>query len=460
MNDLKRIPKFLKRSLGRVVRLPELGDIEPLEKIGESLTPNMRALRLSLMISEKLLSMGVSARDVVYMAEIVMQTYCRRPASMDVSSTIITVSQDRGNDREPLTLIRKIVPDYPNYQLIQSLQQLVLTIRDSHLPLEKAESELEQILASPRKHPEWLLCVGGGTLSAGVVVQYGAGPIVTILAFVIGFMATALLGWLGRRGMATFFLQIFVALIITMTAASVAWANTAFDLTINPTLLVIGGIVLLVAGMMIVGAFQDAIDEYYVTANARLLKVMMATGGIVIGVILGLYVATKFGIGFPATPDRLTMTENYLQYIGALGIAAGLALWYHARLTGVVVAGLVGMFGWWAMVLLETFNIGDILASGIAAAVIGLLATSLSRLWRIPSIAIISAGIVPLVPGLLLYNGLIGVVQNPTTDPAFMLSVGLLSKAVMIGVAVATGASIGSMIGRPIRHRVRKWIRG
>ncbi len=59
---------------------------------------------------------------------------------------------------------------------------------------------------------------------------------------------------------------------------------------INPTLIAISGIVLLVAGMMIVGALQDAIDEYYLTATARILKVIMKTGGIVLGVTIGLYI--------------------------------------------------------------------------------------------------------------------------------------------------------------------------
>ncbi len=459
MNKLTKIPNLLKNSIGKVVRISNNGEIVPLEKIDESLTPNMRALRLVLAIAEKLLSMGVSARDVVHMSDIITQTYCKRPASMDVSSTIITVSQDRGNDREPLTLIRKINLDYPNYQLIQALQQLALSVRDKHIPLEQAEEQLEKILAETRWHPNWLVCMGGATLSAGVVMRHDGSPVMMLISFLIGFLGTALLNWLGNRGMVTFFLQITVALMTTLFAAWIAWLNNSFELMINPTLLVVGGIVLLVAGMMIVGAFQDAIDEFYVTANARLLKVAMATAGIVVGVLIGLYVATRFGISFPATPDKLTMSSIHLQYIGAFLIAAGLSLWNHARLFGIIVSGLVGMLGWWIMVFIDVIGLGEVIASGVAAAAIGLLATSLSRLWRIPSLAIISAGIVPLVPGLSLYNGLMGAVQFSPSQPEFLIAIGILMKAVMIGVAVATGASLGNMIGRIIRRHIRRTYR-
>ena len=81
----------------------------------------MRALRLTMTIAEQLLSMGVVAHDVVRLSLGITETYCRRPVHMDVCYTLITISQDRGVDREPLTMIRVMVPDYANYQQIQAL---------------------------------------------------------------------------------------------------------------------------------------------------------------------------------------------------------------------------------------------------------------------------------------------------------------------------------------------------
>jgi hypothetical protein len=52
---------------------------------------------------------------------------------------------------------------------------------------------------------------------------------------------------------------------------------------VDPTLVVVGGIVMLVAGMAIVGAAQNATDQFYVTASARLLDVVMRTVGIAVG---------------------------------------------------------------------------------------------------------------------------------------------------------------------------------
>lgn len=447
------IPKLLQQSLEKITQLPRPRRPRDIEKIGESLTPNMRALRLSMLIAEQLLSMGVAASDVVHMALGITKTYCQRRVHFDVSSTMITASQDRGIDREPLTLVRTITLQDANHQTIQALQSLALQIRDEHLPLEEAERMADEAVQRPKQHSRWAVYASGGMVSAGVVVLFDGALIMTALAFLMGFFATGMLRWLGRIGMVTFHSQILAALCITLAAAGVAWVTTMTGLAINPTLLVIGGIVLLVAGMMIVGAFQDAIDEYYVTANARLLKVGVATAGVVIGVLSGLYIATRFGITFPTTPDRLTLADATTQYIGALIIAAAFAARNHANIFGILVSGGVGMLGWWVSRLLGAAEFDIVMASGGAALVIGLMATFVSRLWRIPSMAIIGAGIVPLVPGLSLYNGLMGIVQHPPGDAEFMLALGILTRAVGIGVAVATGASLGNMIGRPLRRR-------
>ena len=449
----KKVPKFIEQSLARVANLYSFEPEHHLEKIDESLTPNMRALRLAMTIAEQLLSMGVVARDVVRMAQGITRTYCRRPVHVDVSYTLVTISQDRGVSHEPLTMARVIVPDDPNYQLIQALQLLALDIRRKQLSLEEAEERLQQILKKPTEHSRLVVYAAGGLVSAGSVILYGGSLLMASIAFLLGFSATGLLRWLGRIGAPLFYSQALVAIFVTLVAAGAAWCSNYLGLSVNATLLVISGIVLLVAGLMFVGAFQDAIDEYYMTANARLLKVVMATGGVIAGVMVGLYIATKFGITFPATPDRLTLADKHTQYLGAGIIAAAFVLRNHSRFLGMVISGLIAIFGWWISRLAMSFGFDIVTASGIAAAVIGLFAVLTSRLWKFPSLAIIAAGIVPLVPGLSLYNGLMGVVLYPPNSVNFLPALAILARASLIGVAVAIGASFGNIVGRPIRRQ-------
>lgn len=217
------------------------------------------------------------------------------------------------------------------------------------------------------------------------------------------------------------------------------------DKGFNPTVIAVTGIVLLVAGMMIVGAFQDAIDEYYVTASACLLKVIMATTGIVIRVGIGLYIAKQLNVAYVATPDRLSLTSTFYQYIGAILISASFALSNHAKPGSVIVTGCVGFLGYYVFLFAADAGLSIIPANAMAGLIIGLLATFISRMWRLPSLAVINAGIIPLVPGLTLYNGLMNVAG--ASD-----GLALLFRAIAIAVVIATGASFGTLIGRPTRR--------
>ena len=52
-----------------------------IEQIEESLTPNMRALRLAMSMTDQLASMGVAASDAVHMCLGITNTYCKRKKS-------------------------------------------------------------------------------------------------------------------------------------------------------------------------------------------------------------------------------------------------------------------------------------------------------------------------------------------------------------------------------------------
>ncbi len=52
----------------------------------------------------------------------------------------------------------------------------------------------------------------------------------------------------------------------------------------------------------------------HMTAN-QIVKSHVATGGVIAGVMVGLYIATKFDY-FPTTPDRLALADGHTQYLG------------------------------------------------------------------------------------------------------------------------------------------------
>lgn len=427
------------------------------QKIDSELTDNMRALRLVATLCDQMLSRGMAASDVVYLGLGVTSTYCSRKVHIDISHTILTISQDRGIDREPLTLVRSVVSRGSDYHTLQLLEELAQDVRTGTVPLDAVEHKLDAIITRKPIYPRWLVHLASGGISAGVVMLYSHNPLMWLIALGMGMLISLTIRRMTRMGLPAFYTQALSGLIIILIAAVTSLmamtTSIPFVSDANATLVIISGMVMLVAGMMIASAFQDALDEYYVTAMARLLKVMMMTGGIVLGTTVGLYIATRLGVQLAATPDRLSLTSINYQYIGAAVLAASFALSNYARPVGIISAGLVGFLSLYVTLVMVDLGVGVIGASGIAAVFVGLAASMLLRLFRIPSVVTMSAGIIPLVPGLTLYSALVYIAQSTPNTTEFDTGVALLLRALLIAIVVAAGVTFGNLIGRPARTR-------
>lgn len=448
------------------LRLRQRGDLAPNQELnsatpgqsssGQTLTPNLRALRLAMIISDQLLSMGVSASSVVWRALDVTEKYCDKAVHIDIMSTVIMLSQLRGTEEEPLTLMRPVAMRSTNNMTVQSIQDLVYRIREGQLTLDQAETQLDKILKHPITYPQWLIPLFNASLAAAVDLMFTTNWRIILITFIIVWLVDRLVIYLTRREFSTFFRQAAAGAFVTLAAATMAWLSRSgviFFNDMNPTIIVVGGIIMLLAGLAIVGGIQDAIDEYYITANARILRVAMLTTGLVMGVLIGLYLARKIGIGIAVNPNPLQLTGLHFQIIGGAIAAGAFALATQTRLRAVVWSGLLGALALAVLYSARHTGISIVPASGMAALAVGLLAKGFSRFWRTPASGTIAAGIVPLVPGLSLYNALMQLVNYPPGDPLFVRGLGTLFTAIAIALVIAAGASFGYMIARPFNQR-------
>lgn len=100
--------------------------------------------------------------------------------------------------------------------------------------------------------------------------------------------------------------------------------------------------------------------------------------------------------------------------------------------------------------------VGAVVASAVASTAIGFVAAIVARFSRSPSIAIINSSIIILVPGYMLYRGLMQFVGSSSTSGYFVQGLALTTLAITVALAIAAGAALGTYIGRPVRsHMVR-----
>ena len=429
-----------------------------IEKFGDNLTPNLRALRLTMTVADVLLSMGVSANSVVSRALDVTETYCKKPVHIDISSNVLMVSQLRGLEKEPLTLIRPVALRSVNYMTVQAVQQLIYEIHTGELTLEQAENRLDKILQKPQEFPSWAITLSCGLLVAGVTLMYTSSWQAILTTFIIGMTVERIIHYLSGKAIVAFFQQVAAAAFVALTAATIKYLGdngVSFFEGMNPTLIVVGGIIMLLSGLAVVGAVQDAIEEYHVTATARLSRVFLQTIGIVVGIMIGLYAARKLGIGIAVSPNPLLLNTLNMQIFGGAVASIGYALSSQTSPRAIAWVGLVGAGATWIMYSsINWLDISFIAASGIAAVFVGMTAAFMSRFWKTPSVGIIAAGILPLVPGLMLYNGLMQLINFPPGNPQFFTALGTLFNVGAVALSIAAGASLGSIFGRPFRQKV------
>jgi uncharacterized membrane protein YjjP (DUF1212 family) len=416
------------------------------------------ALRLAMRIGDSLLSVGMSANDVVVFILRVAHAYGLRGVHVDVTYTSISVSHNPSPDRPPVTTIRVVRPTVVDYTKIRQLNRLAADI-EAGMPVAEASAAFERIRSAPHPYPRWVRMLGSAGVGSAATLPFTANWKIPVLTFLTGCVVHAVLTAFDRRRVPPFFQQLAASGLITVIAAGITLAgdrSVTFFVGLDSTLLVVGGIIMLLAGMMIVGAVQDAVDQFYVTASARVFEVVMRTGGIVAGIVIALRLAQTVGAPMTLSADPFTFGPIAYQFVGAAMIAATFALAAYADVVTILLAVGMSLIAW--LGFHSTVNVGGGvgLGSTVGALLAAVLTTLIVRRTHVPGFGLITAALLPLAPGLTLYHGLLQLVGTApgTADPD--AGGATLLRALGIAVGIGAGASLGTFLGRPISDQVRR----
>ncbi len=164
---------------------------------------------------------------------------------------------------------------------------------------------------------------------------------------------------------------------------------------------------MLLAGIGILGATQDAMTGFPVTASARLLDAMLDTAGIIAGVGAGLTIADLLGVGLSSfTPGAAGLAAAGVTVLGATLASAGFAFASYAPLRSLVAVGLVGALGEGVLLGVTQADLSRTWGSAAAAVTIGAVCYLVAGRFRVPPLVVVVPAIVPLLPGLDIYRGL------------------------------------------------------
>jgi uncharacterized membrane protein YjjP (DUF1212 family) len=402
-----------------------------------------RILNFALRAGAAMLSSGASTLEVeATILELTASCGLER-CETDVTFSSMTASYIRGDDVEPVTAVWVVRHRSVDYGQLAAINGLRADLRAGRITPEEAITRLDEVLtASPRSQRIVLASWAG--MATAFTVLLGGRWIAAVTAFVSATVVMLLMKAVARYGLPDFFQAVLGAAVATGFAMAVA----AMHIPVQPPLVVASGIMVLVPGYALVASVRDAITGFPISGSARGLEVLLTAVGIISGVAFTLYVAVSFGVRLSLGSIVTTPIGHAVVQVTAAGVATCLyATAAQVPRRSLVYAGLVGAGGW--AILLALSNAGMSLdpATAVAAIFIGAVGTFLARHQRTHPFLYMVPGMMPLVPGLTIYQGMLYLFTHNNA------ALGTLLHALALGLTIAAGVTLGEMIVRPFRPR-------
>jgi uncharacterized membrane protein YjjP (DUF1212 family) len=412
-----------------------------------------QTLDLALRVGEMLLSNGAGAADVTATMSSVAHHLGLRQVIVDVTFTTINVSHQASFDDPPVSVTRHVTHRETDFDDLTRVDHLVADLLADEIDLDEARIRVAQISSTGHQTPRWAVVLGWGVFGAGIALLLGGDAIVTAIAAISAMGIDILQRYISRLRLPFFYAQALGGLFAALLAVAVA----ATDLDVDPSLAITASIVMLLAGLGFIGAIQDALTGFYVTAVARILEVMISTVGVIVGVSGGLTIGSMIGVDLTVEPGASGLSRLPLMVAGAaIGAAAFAYSAYAPRRILLPIAGIAGVAAA-IYLLVNERDVGRAWPAALAAIFIGLVSYSAAGRGRVPPLVIVTAAIVPLLPGVSIYRGLSLLAEDDLAGILAMIT------AVAVAIALAAGVILGEYVAQPVRreaHRLEQRLAG
>lgn len=405
---------------------------------------------LCLRIGEMLLSSGAGAADVTATMRSVADHLGLRHAEIDVTFTALSMSHQRSMDDVPTLMMRHVQQRDIDYEDLTAVDHIVRDLLADRADLFLARSRMATVVSVGHAFPRWAVTIAWAVMAAGVGVFLGGGLVVSAVAAVAAATIDRVQIFMARRRLPFFYLQVAGGAIATILAAAVS----ATPIDVDPSLAVTANIIMLLAGIGLMGAVQDALTGYYLTSSARLIEAMMATAGIIAGVGFGISVASGLGIPLGTlVPGQLGNSDLLTLLTGAAVSAGAFSVASYAPRRAVLPIALITALAALVSQTVSVSGFGRGTAAGTAAFFIGLVAYAVAERVRVPPLVIAVPAIVPFLPGLSIYRGLTWL-----ADDGYLISQGILAlmTAISVAIALASGVILGEYVAQPVKREARR----
>ena len=124
----------------------------------------------------------------------------------------------------------------------------------------------------------------------------------------------------------------------------------------------------------------------------------------------------------------------FLHFIFGFLATIGFSIFLHSPKNSLPYAGIIGAVGWVLYVYLFSLTGNPIFSNFVPATIVGILSEVSARFLKQPAIIFVIPGIIPLVPGLGMYNTMLYLVQEN-----YDLAISTGVTAIFVGGSISLG---------------------
>ena len=325
--------------------------------------------------------------------------------------------------------------------------------------LAEANARLEQAESGAGRHNRWLLAfIFGLAASALAGLFYADAPAVAIIG------VSSALGLLARQELAKRHVMLFALPFTAALIGSVLGGLLIrFGGTVTPGICLIVPALMLVPGPHLINAMYDIVENNIQTGLPRL----MLACTILLAAAMGIFLGGWLTIGTSTVPpwhSRGTEISLLLDVLLAGMASCGFAAFYNAPWRVMWTSIACGVVGHGIRYLCMQQGLALEVSTLFACMAIGIMASQMVSRVRVPFAAVAFAGAVPMMPGVLMFQGIGGAMEialagaHATPELVASTLASMFKSAFVVG-AMGLGLLLGSWLAERVFGELPKILR-
>ncbi len=349
-----------------------------------------------------------------------------------ISFTMLLVNVS-DNGLHSITKFQKCEKHGINMTTLSLVSKLSWRAIEEDYSLDKYEEELNAIRDKKRNYTPLVVAIGAGFACGGFCKLFGCdwvGFFLASLCAMIGFRTRFYCIKAGINTYVSIAIAAFVSTVLAYFCHFVPWTSTPWHPILACALFIVPGIPM-------INFVDDMLDNYIVVGITRCINTFLMVGAMAFGIVaaIQLFQVKDF------TTLSMIPHSSYFVYAAAAAIAAmGFSMIFNIPIRLLPVVAVGGIIA----VCTRNFvnfdlGMGAIIGSFAGSMLVSIIAIKAVHWFHVPNHVLTIPSVIPMVPGVLMYRLLFGLINFNSLTPETMLMAiksGVGSGLTVLGMAV------------------------